>query len=373
MNTLLALIVALAPAMISERNGVYVATDRFPAACQGADDSLMFSFYSAFLPSGASLFLPAGTCLTSVGLSLGNGGPVSNSTKQGIKVIGQGSGFNEAELGPFVSTGTTVEWIGPYDRSASLIRFAGPGAGFRVEDISLNGRGNAGVGVRWIHVIHGAATRLTIRNFTVAGFIHESAAPPRSGMATGAGDATISKVQIFTSTPGAIGVIAGSDDTATTGSSGNHWDRVTVLCGNRAGTIGFLVRFTDYIKFSMPQTLFCQESMRFQPPARGASRTFFPTGIYVNDAAFDVPPSASADWSPYPNIGAVMSTYHREWNGGTPSLDSSYGPLFPLHPSIRGTDSLGNTYAPPVTTKPNGRSAAEGPPPTMLRRTHEPD
>lgn len=364
----------LSPLLVSEANGVFTASDRFPSACLGIqDDTALFAYYSYALPSGATLVLPRGNCQTRVGLVVGDGSIYSNSARQGIKVIGQGSGFNEGELGPFVNTGTTVDWIGGYDRNAAMIRFIGPGAGFRVEDMSLNGRGLAGYGVKMEHVVHGGAERLTLRNFTNAGFSHESTSPPRSGMATGAGDGVFSKIQVFISTPGAAGLVTGADDTNTTGSSGNHWDRVTVLCGVRQSTVGILVRFTDYVKFNLPQTLFCEQSMRFQSPSRGASRTFFPTAIYVNEPAFDVAPTWSVDWSPYPNIGAVLTNYHREWNGGLPANDSSYGPPFPTHRSIRGYDSLGNVYtaAPAPKTRANG--AGTEAPPTFGRRVIFPE
>lgn len=359
----------LSPLLISEQNGMYVVSDRFPSACQGStDDSALFAYYSYTLPSGGTLVLPKGQCHTRVGLVFGEGTPQVNSARQGIKVLGQGSGFNEGELGPFVTTGTTIDWIGTYDRNAAMVRFVGPGSNFRIEDISLNGRGAAGYGVKMEHIVHPTANRLTLRNFTVTAFINESTAAARSGMATGAGDGVFSKIQVFTSTPGAIGIIAGADDTNTVGSSGNHWDRVTVLCGVRQGSIGMLIRFTDYVKFSLPQTLYCEQSIRFQSPSSGPSRTFFPTGIYIDEPALDKAPTWSVDWSPYPNIGAVLTNYHREWDGGLPANDTSYGPPFPTHASIRGTDSLGNVYitAPLPKTRVNGAEVEA--PPTMRRR-----
>lgn len=79
-----------------------------------------------------------------------------------------------------------------------------------------------------------------------------------------------------------------------------------------------------------------QLHMYMEPPTGNEG---FPTAIYVEMASFDRAPTWAPNWRPYPNSGIIFDRYHREWNGLSPWMDSSYGPPMPVHRDIWGTDN----------------------------------
>jgi hypothetical protein len=72
----------------------------------------------------------------------------------------------------------------------------------------------------------------------------------------------------------------------------------------------------------------------------------YPSNIIMRDAVLQDPRPIHWDprWNPFTS-GIHLERFVREWDGNNPALDTSYGPPFPNHPKIFGSDTTGRIYA----------------------------
>lgn len=287
-----------------------------------------------FKTTGTSLVLPPGTFDVYQTIELGDGSPTRLSSVQSLSLTGQGCGANEGEFSD-LSAGTLLRWKGPVGQP--MIRVNGPIYAVTLRGMSLDCAG-ASDGIVLNHPINSVIENIHIRNAMSNSFVLQGIAQSRSGMAAGAGGNRITQVRVYNSR-NAVGFILGADNVDNVGCSGNVFEQCSVLSGG----IGWLLRFTDYIRLIMCQSYYTQIPMLIQAPS-GAYGRYFPTAIYADHWSADALPQVQGIWTPQPNTGVVFTAYHREWNGGPAQLDTSFGPPFPQIKGFSGTDCLGTVY-----------------------------
>lgn len=290
--------------------------------------------------SGSKIIFPAGVCVTSVPLVLGDGTPYSVSTRQHFTVIGAGMGHGPAEAFP-VSSGTKIVYTG---FGGAVIDIRGPMSGVEISSLSIDANARADYGIRLEHTYHSSVRRVTITQPRVGGLLLEGTTSPMFGLAIGAGSNVIEEVAVTGDVYGSSGFIIGADNLRAA-TSQNYLKR----CGVLGCTNGFLLRFADYLKMEMCQAMYSLRPMYFQPPTIPGgtfvpphSRTMFPANVLCDSCFFSSPPTWAQEWNP--GNGVELRSYLTEWNGYNSADSNNFGPLFPKHPAIWGNDSNGFVY-----------------------------
>jgi hypothetical protein len=118
-----------------ELNSVILNVKSFGAVGDGVtDDTLAIQAAIDDLPArGGTVYIPGGTYLISDTINLGNGSDGVASTKNGIKLVGDGGGQD------LLSNGTIILWIAPYVVGKSMVSVNGPVQNCGIIGISLQG------------------------------------------------------------------------------------------------------------------------------------------------------------------------------------------------------------------------------------------
>lgn len=287
--------------------------------------------------TGAFLNLPTGVYDVYQTITLGNGSSNRTSDVNALSLTGVGSGPNEAELSNLTS-GVLLRWRGPDNQP--MIRVNGPIWDCRIENLTLDCARSAN-GIEINHGVNCFVKNIQIRGAKQFGVKLQGTAPPQNGVAVGCGKNHFQQIDVFiwNDMPDEnSGFIIGAENAQNIGCSNNVFDQCSVL----GGAYGFQFRFCDYIKLNMCQSYYSRVSgfVVKAPP----DLTRFPCNLYPTEWSSDTVPKVLNNWTVYEEPGVIFTNYHREWNGGNPMFNSSYGPPFPNDKRFQGTDNLGQSY-----------------------------
>lgn len=117
----------------------------------------------ASLPaSGGTVFLPGGTYTISSTINLGNGTSTTQSTQQGVYLVGAGN--LQQGSGPC----TTLSWAGA--SGGAMVNVLGPIQDWGVKHLAINGQGIAGFGLQAVAACGGEVDAVTVLSCTTQGF-----------------------------------------------------------------------------------------------------------------------------------------------------------------------------------------------------------
>lgn len=264
------------------------------------------------------------------------------STLHGVTIAGRGAGAGPSEIG--MAPITEIACPG--------IRLCGPIAECGIENLTLTGGG-----IEMAHTFRCRVERVNVWNPRSFGlWLQGNPGPLPPGCAVNASANSIRDLRIQLSEENSIGIIVGRDKVEGEGTSQNRFERCTVIGnGSLKTNIGLSLRFCDYNIFEMLQISYCRKAYVDIPfvavpnvgiPVAGQIGGNYPSNIIMRDAVLQDPYPIHWDprWSPLTS-GLHLERFVREWDGGNPAIDASYGPPFPKHPKIFGSDTTGRIYA----------------------------
>ena len=295
----------------------------------GPDNDRNWAAMMKIVRSGAVLQFGAGSYRFTMPIVIGDG-KFSVSTIHGITLRGEGAGAGPSEIGMPPIT----EIVCPE------IRFAGPIAECAIEALTLTGGG-----IDMGHSFRGRIERVNVWNpptfgLRIAGI--PASLPP--GCAVNASANSIRDLRIQLSAEHSTGIILGQDSVVGEGTSQNRFERCTVIGnGSITSNVGLSLRFCDYNVFEMLQISYCRRAYVEIPFVGKDGR--YPSNIIMRDPVLQdaQPIHWDARWNPLTS-GLHLERFVREWDGGPAMLDKSYGPPFPKHSKIFGSDTTGRVY-----------------------------
>jgi hypothetical protein len=120
---------------------------------------------------GGTIFIPAGVYVISNTISIGNGTNSARSTKNSVKIIGEGApGYGPGEnsgLRNTANNGTTLKWTG--STGGTVVSFNGSGDGFNYSGIEIDCNNTAGIGLLLKSIRQSSFTDFAVRNFRSIG------------------------------------------------------------------------------------------------------------------------------------------------------------------------------------------------------------
>jgi Pectate lyase superfamily protein len=256
------------------------------------DTSSIQRCIDAVPPTGGEVFLPAGKYLITSPLRMGNGTPVSESSRFGIHLKGVGVGaantitVNSNEW----SGGTTLLWGG--DVGGTMLLISGPTLHMKVSDIQLNANGIAGTGILISHAENTVLSGVEVTNYTSLAFLLTATSAP---VVYGNCDIIMNNVRaVAPATPVASGMkLDGFPGGFSTCSS--KFTDIELGYGGASGSYGVQLAYADNNSFTRmtirngPNT--GGNSIVFSPPA---NHHLFPYGSVFDKVYYTQPISGAS-------------------------------------------------------------------------------
>lgn len=235
---------------------VYSAAS-YGVKCDGStDDTSAIAAAIAALPStgGTIVFPPTGhPCVISSTITIGNGTSSSNSTINGIALVGGGSGNSAAESFP-VDGPTTFKWTGSSGGTAFTV--AGPITGVKLSGLVVDCNSLCNTGFNLVHPMASRFEELLVENWKAGYAYIWTAYSNGTSLATGSQHNTF--IQVRAANPnaggGASGILIGA---ASTGSSPHLDTALSDFIGGQftydasvSSGVGIALQFVDNIDFT---------------------------------------------------------------------------------------------------------------------------
>lgn len=303
-----------------------------------------FSAMMRIIKAGDVIQFEAGRYLFENPIIIGDGQPAFGgpdkgkvSSLHGVTIAGRGAGAGPSEIG--MSPITEIACPG--------IRLRGPIAECAIQNLTLNGGG-----IEMAHAFRCRVERVNVWNPRSFGlWLQGNPGPLPPGCAVNASANSIRDLRIQLAYEYTIGIILGQDAVIGEGTSQNRFERCAVIGnGSLKTNIGLSLRFCDYNIFEMLQISYCRKAyvdipfIAFSNSGQQLGGNY-PSNIIMRDAVLQDPQPIHWDprWNPLTS-GIHLEKFVREWDGNNPALDTSYGPTFPKHPKIFGSDTTGRIY-----------------------------
>jgi len=318
-----------------------IDVERYGIVPGAKPNDVAFAAMMRIVKAGDVIQFGAGAYLFYAPIHIGNGFSGRVSALHGVTIAGCGAGAGPSEIGTSPITELTCPGI----------EFHGPIAECGVEKLTIRGGG-----IYMGHTFRSRIDTVNVWNPPKYGLWLEGNVgnlPPSCAVNCSAN--SIRDLRIQLSAEDSIGIILGRDRVEGEGTSQNRFERCAVIGnGSLKTNIGLSLRFCDYNIFEMLQISYCRKAYVDIPfiavpnvgtPIAGQIGGNYPSNIIMRDAVLQDPQPIHWDprWNPLTS-GIHLEKFVREWDGNNPALDTSYGPTFPKHPKIFGSDTTGRIY-----------------------------
>lgn len=147
-----------------------VSVKDFGATGDGVTDdtTAITAAITAVSTTGGGVLFPPGTYCVSSTITLGNGDAATNSTVNGISLIGFGSGTGSNFASAGTNGATRIKWIG--SAGGTVVKIAGPCRSMRIDDIHIDGNDLANVGLSVVHCAYGTFNRVNVMKWKTIAF-----------------------------------------------------------------------------------------------------------------------------------------------------------------------------------------------------------